>query len=49
MARMRKVGQTTTLIGGVALMLVWAGLVEAFFSSTMSRCCPTRSRSLWSG
>jgi hypothetical protein len=25
-------GDLTTLIGGVALMLVWAGIVEAFFS-----------------
>lgn len=32
-ARLRKVsGDLVTLIGGVALMLVWAGIVEAFFS-----------------
>jgi uncharacterized membrane protein SpoIIM required for sporulation len=32
-ARMRKVwADLTTLIGGVGLMLIWAGIVEAFFS-----------------
>ncbi len=31
--RLRKIaGDLVTLIGGVALMLVWAGIVEAFFS-----------------
>ncbi len=28
----RKTGDLVTLIGGIAIMLVWAGLVEAFFS-----------------
>ena len=33
-------GDVVTLIGGVALMLVWAGLVEAFFSQYHSPVLP---------
>ena len=44
--RLRRISaDLVTLIGGAAVLLVWAGLVEAFFPSTTNPSFPMPSRS----